>query len=228
MIDHMKANGDPRLRAVFEPGINAAGMYNGLDPMVTSSLQTALVAGGTLSIYNRSTISRNEYFPGVLITAAEVSFLISEFYLKASNTAQAKTEYNNGITQSIDFYYWLRTLSNDNTSGPLTPLTPTEVTAYLVSAGVNFDLATTNADKLKLLATQKWLHYNVIQPLENWAELRRLDAPVFNFENDIANAQKQPPVRWLYAGSEQTYNTANYGNVKSKDNLTTRIFWDVK
>ncbi len=227
MIDHMKANADPRLRAVFEPGPNAAGVYNGLDPMLTSSAQTALVAGGTLALYNRSTLSRNQFFPGVLITAAEVSFYISEYYLKASNNAAAKTAYNDGVAKSTEFYYWLRTLSNDNTSDPLTPTNAGELAAYLAMPAINWDLALTNADKLNLIATQKWLHYNVVEPYENWAEVRRLDAPIFNFEIDNANVQKQPPLRWLYPPSEQTYNTENYEAVKAKDNLTTRIFWDL-
>lgn len=228
MIDNMKANSDPRLRAMFEPGAKATGVYNGLDPMLTSSAQSTLVAGGTLAIYNRSTLSRNEFFPGVLINAAEVSFLVSEIYLKAGNGTAAKAAYNEGIKQSIEFYYWLRTLSNDNTAGALAPTNATEIAAYTISPSVNWDLAMTTADKLKLLATQKWIHYSVVQPIENWSETRRLDAPAFSFEVDNANTQKQPPYRWLYAGSEQTYNASNYAAVKAKDNLTTKIFWDVK
>lgn len=228
MIDHMKTNSDPRLRAMFEPGANASGVYNGLDPMQSSSVQSALVAGGTVAIYNRSTISRNEFFPGILITAAEVSFLMSEFHLRAGTTAAAKTAYNDGIKKSIEYYYWLRTLSNNNTAGNLTPTNDAQIMAYTASPAVNWDLAATNSDKIKLLATQKWIHYSVVQPVESWAEIRRLDSPVFNFEVDPANVQKLPPYRWLYANSEQTYNTANYQSVKAKDNLTTKIFWDVK
>jgi len=228
MIDHMKANSDPRLRAMFQPGVNAGGVYNGLDPLATASAQTALVAGGTLAIYNRSTISRNEWFPGILINAAEVSFLAAEALLKAGNAAAAKTAYEDGITKSINFYYSLRTLSNDNSSGPLTPTTPAEIAAYIASPGVNWDNAATTADKIKLIATQKWIHFSVLQPIDSWAEIRRLDAPTFSFEVDNSNTQKQPPVRWVYAGSELTYNAENYKAVQSKDNLTTKIFWDVK
>ena len=228
MIDHMNTNADPRLRVMFEPGANAGGVYNGLDPMLNASAQTSLVSGGTLAIYNRSTLSRNEYFPGVLINAAEVSFLISEAYLNAGNDAAAKTAYNNGITQSIEYYYLLRALSNDNTAGALTPATPADIQSYINSAAVNWDNAATNADKLEMLATQKWLHFSVIQLVESWAEIRRLDAPVFSFEVDNANSQKLPPYRWLYANSEQTYNTTNYESVKAKDNLATKVFWDVK
>jgi hypothetical protein len=228
MIDHMKTNADPRLRAMFEPGANAAGTYNGLDPLLSSSAQTALVSGGTLAIYNRSTLSRNQYFPGVLMNAAQVSFLVSEAYLKTGNNLAAKAAYNDGIAKSIAFYYGLRSISNDNTAGNLSPATPAEIQAYLNSAGVNWDNASTDAERLRLLATQKWIHFSVVQPIESWSEIRRLDAPVFNFEVDNANTQKQPPYRWLYAGSEQTYNTVNYSTVKANDNLTTRIFWDVK
>lgn len=226
MIDHMKTNMDPRLRAMFEPGANANGEYKGLDPLLPSGTQTPLVDGGMISIYNRSTFSRNQYFPGVLMTASEVSFLKAEGLLKAGSDALAKNAYEDGIRKSIAFYYGLRSLSNDNVAGPLTPFTEAEITAYLNSPGVSWSLAASAAEKLKLIATQKWIHFSIVQPLESWAEIRRLDAPVFNFEVDNANAQKQPPYRWIYPSTEQTYNTANYEAVRSKDNLTTKIFWD--
>lgn len=226
MIDHMKTNSDPRLRAMFQPGVNAGGVYNGLDPMESSSTQTTLVAGGKLSIYNRSTLSRNQFFPGVLMNAAEVSFMTSEAYLRTGNNAAAKTAYNDGIKKSIQFYYGLRTVSNDNDSGPLTPTTDDEIAVY--TAKVNWDNAANTADKLSLLATQKWIHFSVVQPNESWAEIRRLDGPSLTFEVDNANVLKQPAFRWLYASTEPIYNTKNYQEVQSKDNLTTRIFWDAK
>lgn len=228
MIDQMKSTNDPRLRAMFEPGLNASGVYTGLDPLFASSVQTALVAGGTISIYNRSTLSRNQFFPGVLINAPEVHFLLAEYYLRAGNAGAAKTAYNNGITKSIEFYYGLRALSNDSTSPTLVATTSSEIASYLSHALVNWDAASTNTDKLKLLATQKWIHYSVVQPIESWSEIRRLDSPTFNFEIDNTNTQKTPPTRWLYSGSEMVYNTVNYTAAKAKDNLTTRIFWDAK
>lgn len=226
MIDHMKANNDPRLRAMFEPGVNAAGVYNGLDPMLTSSEQTDLIAGGTMAIYNRSTLSRNEYFPGVLITASEISFLAAEALLKNGDLTAAKAAYENGITKSIEFYYSLRSLSNDNTAGALTPVTPAEITGYLSSPAVSWSNATTDDARLNLIAMQKWIHYSVVQPYENWSELRRLDKPVLSFEVDNANAQTLPPYRWLYAGSERTYNSRNYETVTTQDKLTNKLFWD--
>ena len=228
MIDHLNTNNDPRLRAMFEPGTGAAGVYIGLDPMLNDAAQNALVSDGKIAKYNRSTLSRNQNFPGVLINAAEVSFLAAEAFLKAGNNSSAKTAYNDGISKSIKFYYWLRSISNDNIAGALTPTSDVEIAAYIAKPQVNWDLAATNADKLKLIATQKWIHYSVVEPVESWAEIRRLDAPAFSFQVDNSNAQKQPPYRWYYPGEELTYNTVNYETVKAKDNLTTKIFWDVK
>jgi hypothetical protein len=227
MIDFMNTNADPRERAMFEPGANAAGVYIGLDPTLPSTTQNATLTGGTIARYNRSTLSQNVNLPGVLINAAEVHFMLAEYYLKAGNDASAKTEYEAGITQSINYYYWLRTLSNNSVAGPLTPLAAGEISAYLASAGVSWATATTAAEKLNRIATQKWINYSVLQPMEAWAEIRRLKLPALTFVQDNGT-QKLPPTRWLYPTNEQTYNTANYQAVQSKDNLSTKIFWDVK
>ncbi len=228
MIDHMNTNEDPRLPALFEPGTNAGGVYNGLDPLLPGSNQAAQIAGGTIAIYNRSTISRNDFFPGMLINAAEVNFYLAEYYLKAGNDAAAKTAYETGVRQSTEFYYWVRTVSNDNTAAVLDPLDPADVDAYLSSAAVSWDAAATAEAKLKLISTEKWIHYNVIQPLESWAEIRRLDNLDFEFETDNSSGQQQPPARWIYPGSELTYNAENYAAVSGSDNLNTKLFWDVQ
>ena len=228
MIDHMVAASDPRLRVMFEPGANAGGDYNGLDPLMPSADQQALVDGGEIAIYNRSTFSRNQYFPGVLISAAEVYFLKAEYYLKAGSDAEAETAYNEGIEQSVRQYYLFREVTNDNTAGEVTPLEDVEILAYQNMPAVSWDVATTEQEKLERIATQKWLHYSIVHPLEGWAELRRLDLLDLQFEVDNTNAQSLPPMRWLYANSENVYNTENYSAVRAKDNLTTKLFWDVQ
>lgn len=228
MIDLMKGTSDPRLRVLFEPGANAGGNYNGLDPMLLGADQQTLIDGGTISIYNRSTVSRNQFFPGILISAAEVNLLIAEHHLKAGSDGSAQAAYNKAIEESVEQYYDIRAITNDNVSGAVAPYTGAEVTAYQNMPAVSWATATTTDEKLTRIATQKWLHYNVIQPIESWAEMRRLDLPSFTFLPDDSNAQKLPPTRWLYAPSENTYNTVNYSAVRSKDNLTTKLFWDVK
>lgn len=229
MIDHMNATADPRLPAMFETGVNAdSGVYTGLDPLMAASNQNAAIAGGTISIYNRSTISRNDFFPGMLINAAEVNYYLAEYYLKNGSDASAKTAYETGVRQSAEFYYWVRTLSNDNTAPTLQPLDEAAVDAYLATPEVSWDAAATPDAKLKLISTEKWIHYNVIQPLESWAEIRRLDNLDFQFETDNSSGQQQPPARWIYPGSELTYNAQNYSAVSGADKLNTKLFWDVQ
>ncbi|HEX5154130.1 MAG TPA: SusD/RagB family nutrient-binding outer membrane lipoprotein [Parafilimonas sp.] len=227
MIDLMNTNSDPRERAIFEPGDSAKGVYIGLDPSLTSTQQTDILNGGTIARYNRSTLSQNIKLPGTLITAAETQLSLAEYYLNAGNDAGAKAAYEAGITESINYYFWLRTLSDNSVSGPLDTLATGEIANYLAKANVAWNTATTAADKLNRIATQKWINSNVMRPMETWAELRRLDLPVLTFTQD-AGTQKLPPTRWFYPGNELTYNADNYAAVQAKDKLDTKIFWDVK
>lgn len=227
MIDSMNNNSDPRLRAMFEPGDSAQGAYIGLDPSLASTDQSNIINKGTIARYNRSTLSQNVFLPGTLINAAEINFLVSEYYLNANNDAGARAAYEAGISQSVNYYYWLRTLSSSNVSGALTPLGSTEIASYLASPGVLWTNATTSQQKLNRIAVQKWINFSVLQPMECWSELRRLKLPALTFVPD-AGIQKLPPTRWLYPTDEQTYNAANYQAVQAKDNLSTKIFWDVR
>lgn len=59
--------------------------------MVSGTDQSTLISSGNIAIYNRSTFSRNDYFPGVLISASEVNFLLSAYYLAAENSGTAKS-----------------------------------------------------------------------------------------------------------------------------------------
>ncbi|WP_026956391.1 SusD/RagB family nutrient-binding outer membrane lipoprotein [Algoriphagus vanfongensis] len=226
ILDHMLDNEDPRLTFVFEPGLEAEpGQYMGLDPLLNASAQNELVLAGTLSIYNRSTLSRNQNFPGIIISASEVNFLAAEYYLKTGQNAMAQAAYETGIFNSVDQYVYLRSISNNGDSPD--PVVPTlaDFESYLEKDGVSWTAATSTDEKLKLIAEQKWLHFNVIQPNENWAELRRLDLVDLEFWTDQSNQQSQPPYRWVYPSSEITYNSTNYAAVQSEDVLTNKIFW---
>jgi hypothetical protein len=178
-------------------------------------------------MYNRSTTSRNLFFPGILINAAEVSFHLAEAHLKAGNLTAAKDAYNKGIEQSTEQYYNIRKLTTNTTSPAVVPYTAAQVTAYQNAAGINWDLATTAAAKQALISNQRWIHYNVIQPFENFAEVRRTNLPALSFVADAATPNATTvPARWMYPSSEGVYNKANYAAVSGNDNLTTKLFWD--
>ena len=225
MIDHMLSNKDPRIPFMFEPGAGAAGVYIGLDQSLTSSVQSALIAGtpaapSTIAIYNRSTYSRNQNFPGILMTASEVHYLLAEFKQKNGNTTGAKTNFESGIKQSIDLQQRLRAVSNNSiVSAPIAPTT-TAINDYIANIGWG-------TNNIQLIAMQKWLHFNIIQSIENWAEVRRLNYPVLAFRVENSDIQKVVPVKWNLPQSEQAYNLENYNTVKDQDNVNTKLFWDV-
>jgi len=225
MMDFMSNNNDPRLKTLFQPGNKAAGKYIGINQTAPSSDITALVDGELLAIYNRSTFELNQYFPGVITNAAEVDLIKAEYYLRSNNAAQAKTAYEKAIGESIDFYYYVQSLSTDKTYITAGAPTAAQKTAYIGSTDVSWDK---NTDKLKLIAYQKWVHFNLVQPYENWADNRRLDKLGLVFETDNASNQKTPPVRFNIPARENTYNTQNYQAIKAEDDLNKKLFWDVK
>ncbi|RKR12069.1 SusD-like starch-binding protein associating with outer membrane [Flavobacterium sp. 90] len=226
MIDHMNANNDPREPWLFEKGASATA-YVGLDPALTSGVQDQLLADTKIAIYNRSVISKNKWLPGTVINAAEVNLILAEYYSRNGNAATAKVHFEKAIRQSIEYYVRLGDKADVLTWKPTTEPTVAEVDAYI--AKINFDGATTAADQLKLIAFQKYIHYNVMQADESWAEQRRLKLPALYFMDDeTSSIRKTPPTRWTYPNSERVYNTDNYNKVKDKDDLNTKIFWDVK
>ncbi|TXE12227.1 SusD/RagB family nutrient-binding outer membrane lipoprotein [Algoriphagus aquimarinus] len=227
ILDHMVVNEDPRLTYVFQPGIESNGAYLGLDPLMNPTDQNELVLTQTLSVYNFSTISRNQYFPGILITAPEVHLMAAEFYLKEGQDATAKMHFEEAVKKSIGFYQYLRSISNNAEADA--PVVPTEqsISNYLAMDEISWSAASSMDEKLSLIADQKWLHFNVIQSNENWHELRRLGKVDLDFWTDNSNQQNLPPSRWMYPGSEQTYNMENYVKVQPQDKLTNTLFWDV-
>lgn len=228
MMDHMNTNADPRLPVIFEPGEKAGGKYNGIDPMGTSADQTAQTNNGLIAIYNRYTLSRNQFLFGTIMNAAQVNLIKAEYYLRVGNNTLAKTAYETAIGQSVKFFNGIVSISNAVGVPAPAAATDAQITKYIAADGIAWDKATTSAAKLELIATQKWLHFNILQPYENWAEIRRLDLPTFAFTPDPSNNQTLPPARWNYPNNEITYNNANYKLVADKDKLNTKIFWDVK
>ncbi len=227
MIDNMQNNGDPRLRALFQPGELTAPLYMGLDPLLDADTQEQYLAIDTIAKYNYSTISKNKKLPGILITAAATQLLIADYYVNvAANDGLAKTAYETAINASIDYYYYLRSIS-DNNEISVDPTNEAEKAAYLAS-DMAWAKANTVAEKNNIIALQKWINYSCLEPLESWAETRRTNLPDFKFVVDNASSLvQQPPMRFTYPSNESTYNTVNYDAVRSKDNLTTKIFWDV-
>ena len=87
---------------------------------------------------------------------------------------------------------------------------------------------TAAADKLKLIAYQKYLSIVPLDGLEAWTDYRRNGAyPVIQLSQSVSRTSLLIPVRLLYTSSELTYNTANVpqaGRV-SGSQFTDKIWW---
>lgn len=222
MIDIMTATSDPRLGILFEKGAKSEDKYIGLDQNLSVNEQSNLARGGTLTFYNRHTISRNKYLPGILISASQVQFLLAEYYNKKGNDVEAKKAFESGLRESVNLYYNISIRSDDQTVAP--PSMPSAESIDNFVKAVNFDGATS---KIQLIATQKWLHFNLFQAVENWSEQRRLDYPKFTIPTFNSDRQKTIPFKLTLPQTEATYNTTNYNEVKDQDSPNIKLFWDV-
>jgi hypothetical protein len=225
----MAGNNDPRTDVFWDRGSKNSS-YMGLSASTGSTAQSNLIAGNQISTFDSATFIFNSNIPGVVFTAAEVSFLKAEAY-ERWGLGTAQTQYVNGINQSIAFYYSLNQSKVvwSGSPGSWTPLTSpsaTVISNYI--AGANIAYTGTSAQKLAKIATQNWLNFFILQGGQAWAEVRRTNYPALNFATDAGYPTAPlPPVRLLYPETETVYNTSNYAAVKAKDTRTTKIFWDV-
>lgn len=201
--DFYIGNNDPRGVLFFAPysGTSIGGNYFGANllsnPNVTSNL-----GPGMLQAYNQ---------PAPLLTDFESLFIQAEACVRGFIPGTAKTLYETAVTQSFD---WVGA---------------TGAATYLAQVGkplVNFNEATTNAAKIKLIITQKWAANNGIAPMEIWTDYRRTGFPDFiHFTEDAAKANATPPVRLLYPEYEKSVNNDQLLKVGTIDPFTSKIFW---
>ncbi|HXO77672.1 MAG TPA: SusD/RagB family nutrient-binding outer membrane lipoprotein, partial [Puia sp.] len=182
---------------------------------------------GLYATYDTVTFMYNYNVPGVLFTAAEVSFLSAEANERwgAGSTAAA-TSYSNGIHQSTDFYYSIN--HSANLSSGSWASTPSPDAAAVDAYVANVAYTGTQAQKLAKIATQNWINYFILQAGQAWAEVRRTGYPVLPFFTSSNGNAQLPPARLLYPPNEQLYNATNYAAVSGKDTRSTKIFWQVK
>ncbi|MBX2920655.1 MAG: SusD/RagB family nutrient-binding outer membrane lipoprotein [Chitinophagaceae bacterium] len=218
--DIMNPSNDPRLPVMFST--NKKGEYHGVINTWTNARQTDSTTAGYYSRYDSVTFIKNRSFPGIILTAAEVSFIKAEAYERWSG-GDAKAAYEQGIRQSIDYYYYLNHLNKVWGTHETAPAAST-INAFLADPIIAY-----GADKdenLKKIGTQKWIDFGIMQSNHAWAEYRRTKYPELNFPTDASSTlSPNPPVRFLYPSTERILNAENYGAVSSKDNVTTKVFW---
>src|SRR5690606_25569345 len=109
------------------------------------------------------------------------------------------------------------------------PIPEEQISAYLSDPEVDFSLATSDEEKLKLINTQYWI-VNLRNGTEAYANFRRTGYPELEpnlFNNNLNGGF---PRRFSYPDAEGSSNAANYAEAVSAmggDNILSRVFWDV-
>ncbi|MCE2894830.1 MAG: SusD/RagB family nutrient-binding outer membrane lipoprotein [Flammeovirgaceae bacterium] len=231
MSDYLTSIGDPRLQVFGRPteaSVAAGtpivqGIPNGLEDTQALSFNggpqgvsrvgltfACLVCSLPAPVANASR--------GLIMTFSEVQFILAEAREKnLITTGVADTYYVNGINSNLDYYRAIVPSSYG--------ISLTLPANYFTQPSIAY--AGTQAQKLNLIARQKWvaLFFN---GLEAWADWRRSGLPALtpgagNLNNNLI------PVRYIYPQSEQSLNGANRAEAVGRqgaDDINTQVWWD--
>lgn len=193
--------------------------------------------GNLISNFNYY-FGRDKNIPELIITAAEVYFLKAEAATKgigrAVSLADAKTNYENGVKSSINFWTSMAIKSSVwKENKPSAMPTNSELNTVLANHKVAFSTSLATNDALKLIYTQRWLD-NFRQPYEAWALTRQTDAtPKATIDENLYQNLYGQILRLNYADKEYQYNLKN--TLLATDQETNaqtwqkaKVWWDVK
>ena len=164
--------------------------------------------------------------PGVVMTSAEVKFLMAEATVKKWNVGSVSAEdlYKQGVRAAMDFL-------TDNYG--CTATTDAEFDAFIQGRGT---FGHTDNQKLEAINTQAWiLHFT--NPAECWANVRRSGYPKLKSPAEYGFGQyltggTEIPVRLSYPVLESSYNKKSYNEAIERmggtDNWHSLLWWDTE
>ena len=164
--------------------------------------------------------------PGVVMTSAEVKFLMAEATVKKWNVGSVSAEdlYKQGVRAAMDFL-------TDNYG--CTATTDAEFAAFIQDKGA---FGHTDNQKLEAINTQAWiLHFT--NPAECWANVRRSGYPKLKSPAEYGFGQyltggTEIPVRLCYPVLESSYNKKSYNEAIERmggtDNWHSLLWWDTE
>ncbi|MDR3129156.1 MAG: SusD/RagB family nutrient-binding outer membrane lipoprotein [Tannerellaceae bacterium] len=214
--------GDPRLEILYDP--NSDGEYVGIDSQGSETEQNHLMERPTseggiyYSAIDTATFSRNAEFPGLLITAAEVSFIKAEAFLKGYATGNAQEAFETAVTQSIDLYFRINATATYRQPTPKP--TGNDIAAFVTQKWEAYE------SKEEAVRVQKWLHFSLLDMIEAWNHIRRTGIPELTFTEDMESIE-YPHVfqRLRYPTDERNNNSDKYAAYQAEDSYYGKIFW---
>lgn len=225
MVDWLKARTDPRIHiygqptpnSVATPPLNYVGFQNGRG--ITAANFPAVSLLGTAVGYD-------ENAPLYVMTYDEVLLIIAEYQMRKGADAAAQAAYEAGIKAS--FARW--GLTDGSTVYPSwgkSSITvgstgyPVNYATYLANPLVAW--GGTTAQKFQKIVEQKWAAM-FGEGVQAYSEARRTGFPERMFEYRLEGiygpyTNLGLPIRLQYALSEDTYNTANVSEARTRQNI---------
>lgn len=220
--EQLNALNDPRLKVMARPTAESVeandagtgelqwrGVRNGeTDENLGSDIDSEVSQFGTMYYIDQQVSAPAD---GLVMTYAELEFILAEAAQKGWITANAAEHYRRGIQASIDYYRGFTSddlLSNEQ---------------YLQQEGVAFD----ESQALALIGQQKWIAL-FFNDLQGWYEWRRTGLPALE-PSVVNNNDDQIPVRFQYPTDQQVTNEENYQQAverQGRDYINTYVWWD--
>ncbi|MBK8491405.1 MAG: SusD/RagB family nutrient-binding outer membrane lipoprotein [Saprospirales bacterium] len=185
------------------------GIPNGLDDVSALQYNGGPQAQSRISaLYFEEAVTSKglEVAKGVIMTYAELQFLLAEAAEKGMITGDAGQYYTNGVKASFEFYGLEATDS------------------YLNQPQVAYTGSST--EKLDKIGFQKWISL-FYQGLEAWFDWRRTGRPALTPSVDNQNVDKIP-VRFIYPILEQALNGGNRDAAVARqgvDDINTKMWY---
>ncbi len=219
LMDTLKSLGDTRIPIFFRPtpgtigGANPEyiGIPNGLNDVEALQFNGGPQFQSTIgTLYYEQAVSTQglSIAKGVVMTYAELQFLLAEAAEKGLILGTAKTYYENGVSGSFAFY------------GLTIPAD------YLTRAQTSYEGS--SSEKLAKIGFQKWISL-YFQGLEAWFDWRRTGIPALKAGPSNQN-NNLIPVRFRYPIIEQALNAKSYNDAVGRqgaDDLNTKM-WHLK
>lgn len=217
-VNWLNAANDPRLPLLFNKPTGSAtffGLPNGYDITTIGSL--SLPNQNNRYTLLKANLLANEASPNILMSSAEVKFMLAEVAKRNLGTApNAKTSYDEGVKAAMQMY----TVFNSSLV-----VSDAEVATYLAANPYDDSRA------LEMINYQYWAA-TFLNFHEGYANIRRSDFPKFPDNVHASKLTAKLPTRHRYPVDEGNLNSDNVKAAIARipggaDVITAKVWWDV-
>ena len=250
-VDALRDNNDPRQRVYLMPRTDM-GDEAGITNYAAFGLENERYIGvpfGQMAPAGNEYVSRMGY-PAlcrtsstvdgpladvVVMSGSLVGFYLAEAALRGmipGGDAKAQEYYEQAVISAMTMFEASLQDASINDYGACPAITGSAAEAAQIflsqdNKAVNWNLMTTDEEKLEAIQLQKWISLFMIDPLEAWSEQRRTDYPVLLCSNSQTVGNKLI-ARLPYPNGEKTLNPENHDAEGDVNFYSSLVFWDQK